>query len=151
MARDCIFCQIVKGKIDCAKIWEDDDFLAILDIKPNTKGVTLVLTKKHYSSDIFTMPKEVYQKLMLAVKRVVKILKDGLGVKRVGMVLEGTEINHAHIKLYPLHGFGAKFKPIIVKGNYFFKKYQGYLTTLEGPEVSVLELKKLAKEIKKEW
>lgn len=43
---DCIFCKIVNGEVDSAKIWENKDFLAILDIKPNTKGMTLVLPKK---------------------------------------------------------------------------------------------------------
>jgi diadenosine tetraphosphate (Ap4A) HIT family hydrolase len=51
------FCKIVKEKIESAKIWEDDKFLAILDKKPNTKGMTLVLTKEHYGSDIFVCQK----------------------------------------------------------------------------------------------
>ena len=145
---DCIFCKIARGEIDSAKIWEDDEFLAILDIKPNTRGMTLVLTKEHYDSDIFAMPKDVYQRFMLAVKKVVKILEKGLNVKRIAMVVEGMEINHAHIKLYPMHGLTEKFKPMIAKEKIFFEKYKGYISTQEGPEVSVLELKKLAEEIK---
>ena len=50
---NCIFCKIVKGEIPCVKIWEDKDFLAILDVFPNTKGMTLVLTKKHFDSYAF--------------------------------------------------------------------------------------------------
>lgn len=60
MKQDCVFCKIVAGEIDSAKIWEDDEFLAILDIMPNTKGMTLVLTKKHYDSYAFDMPEDVY-------------------------------------------------------------------------------------------
>lgn len=49
----CIFCKIIKGELESAKIWEDKEFLAILDIMPNTKGMTLVLTKRHHPSYAF--------------------------------------------------------------------------------------------------
>jgi len=52
MVEECIFCEIVEGKRDSAKIWENEEFLAILDVNPNVKGMTLVLTKKHYGSYI---------------------------------------------------------------------------------------------------
>ncbi len=146
---DCIFCKIVKGEIDSAKIWEDKEFLAILDIKPNTKGMTLVLTKKHYGSYAFDMPDNVYQKFMLVAKEVARMLEKGLGVKRVAVVMEGMEINHAHIKLYPLHGLTEKFKEMISEEKIFFEKYEGYISTKEGSEVDFSELKKLAEEIKK--
>ncbi len=145
----CIFCKIIKGEIDSAKIWEDKEFLAILDIKPNTKGMTLVLMKEHYDSDVFDMPDDVYQKFMLAAKKVVKILEKGLGVKRVAMVIEGMEINHAHIKLYPLHSLAEKFKEVVAEKKIFFDKYEGYISTKEGPETDFSELKKLAEEIKR--
>ena len=145
---ECIFCKIISGEIDSAKIWEDEEFLAILDIAPNTKGETLVLTKKHYDSYVFDMPEETYLKLMSASKKVAKILEKGLKVTKVAMVMEGTGINHAHIKLYPLHGIKKKFKEIWAKDRIFFKKYEGYITTLMGPEVDISELKKLAEKIK---
>ena len=45
---DCIFCKIAKGEIPSVKIWEDDEFFAILDLFPNTKGMTLVIPKSHF-------------------------------------------------------------------------------------------------------
>lgn len=107
-----LFCEIVEGKRDSVKIWEDKEFLAILDVNPNVKGMSLVLTKKHYDSYIFDMPDELYLRLMAAAKKVAKILERGLNVKRVAMVMEGMGINHAHIKLYPLHGLKEKFEEI---------------------------------------
>ena len=56
----CIFCRIVKGELDSARLWEDDEFLAILDVNPNTRGMTLVLTKQHYDSYIVDMPDDLY-------------------------------------------------------------------------------------------
>ena len=70
MTDDCIFCKIINGKIDSAKIWEDKEFIAVLDVNPNTKGMALVLTKKHYGSYIFDVPEEVYLRMMAAAKKV---------------------------------------------------------------------------------
>ena len=146
--QDCIFCKIVRGEIDSAKVWEDEEFLAILDNNPNTKGMTLVLTKKHYDSYVFDMPEDFYQKFMAAAKKVAKILEKGLGVNRVAMVMEGMGINHAHLKLYPLHGVAEKFEEMWAKDKVFFEKYKGYISTQLGPPVDISELKKLADEIK---
>jgi len=146
---ECIFCKIAKGEIDSAKIWEDKDFLAILDVNPNTKGMTLVLPKAHHDSYVFNEDDEFYNKIMLASKKVAKILEKGLGVKRVAQVMEGMGINHAHIKLYPLHGIGEKFEEIWAKNRIFFNKYQGYVSTQLGPQTDINQLKKLAEEIKK--
>jgi len=143
---DCIFCKIIKGDIDSAKIWENKDFLAILDVNPNTKGMTLVLTKKHYDSYAFKMPKGIYQKFMLAGQKVAKILEKGLKVKRVAMVMEGMGVNHAHLKLYPLFGLNKEFKQ--PKKRIFFENYQGYISTQLGPQADLKKLKKMAKKIK---
>lgn len=145
---NCIFCKIAKGKIDSVKIWEDDKHLAILDIFPNTKGMTLVLTKKHFDSDGFDMPEEDYKNLMLASKKVAKILEKALNVKRVAMVMEGMGVNHIHIKLYPLHGLDNKFKETWHPEKKFFERYEGYVSTQLGPQVDLIELKKLASKIK---
>jgi diadenosine tetraphosphate (Ap4A) HIT family hydrolase len=50
---DCIFCAIAEGKSPAFKIWENDEFMAFLDLFPNTKGQSLVIPKKHYESDLF--------------------------------------------------------------------------------------------------
>ena len=146
--KNCIFCKIVRGEEDAAKIWEDDNFVAILDINPNVKGMTLVLTKQHYDSYAFDLPDEVYTRLMIAAKKVAKILERGLGVKRVAMVMEGTAVNHVHIKLYPLHGLKSKDEKSVAKERVFFEKYEGYISTLLGPTADISELKKLANEIR---
>ena len=145
---ECIFCKIASGKIPSVKVWEDEKYLAFLDIKPNTKGMTLVIPKKHFDSDIFNMPEKDAQELLATAKKVVKLLESGLKVKRVAMVTEGMEINHVHIKLYPVHGLDEKFKVMIAKDKIYFDKYEGYITTLEGPLKSKEDLEKVAKEIK---
>ena len=145
--KNCLFCKIVKGEIDSAKIWEDKDFVAILDIMPNTKGMTLVLTKKHYDSYAFEIPDKIYNKFLLATKKVSKLLEKGLKINRVAMVMEGMGINHAHIKLYPMHGLEKEFKEIWAKEKVFFDSYPGYITTQLGPQADIEELKTMARRI----
>lgn len=146
---NCIFCKITKGEIDSAKIWENDKFLAILDVNPNTKGMTLLLTKQHYDSYAFDISDEIYSEFMDAAKEVAKILEKGLEIKRVAMVMEGMGINHAHIKLYPLYGISGKFQEMWAKEKIYFEKYEGYVSTQLGPSADINELKKLAEEIKR--
>ena len=129
------------------KIWEDKNFLAILDAFPNTKGMTLVIPKKHHDSEVLEMDDRIYKDFFLATKKVAKILKKGLKVNRVAMVMEGMGVNHAHIKLYPLHGVGKNFKPCLAKEKIWIKKYQGYLTTQMGKQADIKELNKVAKQI----
>lgn len=47
--KQCIFCQIVSGRIQAKKIYEDDKVLGVLDINPANPGHVLLLTKEHYS------------------------------------------------------------------------------------------------------
>ncbi len=47
--KQCIFCQIIAGKIQSRKIYEDEQVFAVLDINPANPGHTLLLTKEHYS------------------------------------------------------------------------------------------------------
>ncbi len=154
---DCIFCKIVKGKVPCYKIYENKKFLAILDIFPNTTGAALVLSKKHYNSDIFQMPTKEYSEIMQTTKKVVELLKKALLVERVGIIVEGMGVNHAHIKLYPMRGLGKEWKPVFAGDEVFYEKYPGFLTSATGPKAKYEDLKelserisKLAKEIKKE-
>lgn len=148
MKTDCIFCKIVKGEIPCVKIWEDEKHLAILDINPNTDGLTLVLTKEHFDSDATDMPDKDYVNLMIASKKIAKLLENKLKVKRVAIIIEGLGINHVHIKLYPLYGLNEKFKETWAKDKVFFKKYKGYISTQLGPQKSLKELNKIAAKIR---
>ncbi len=145
---NCIFCKIVQGEIPCVKIWEDERHLAILDINPNTRGMTLVLTKEHYDSYAFEMPGAAYSAFMVAAKKVAGMIEKGLQVQRVALVMEGLGVNHAHLKLYPLHGLEEKFTETLAPQRVFFEKYQGYLSTHMGPQANFEELKKVAEVIR---
>lgn len=144
----CIFCKVVSGEFDSAKVWEDEKHLAILDLNPNTHGMTVVLTKNHYDSYVVDMDETTYSNFFKAAKKVAKMLEKALKVKRVALVMEGMGINHAHIKLYPLHGLEQSFEEMWVDEREFFDFYKGYISTKMGPQKEMDDLKKLAKEIK---
>jgi histidine triad (HIT) family protein len=102
---DCIFCKIIKGEIPCFKIWEDNNYLAFLDVNPVASGHTLVIPKKH-DSYIFDLNNEEYLKLMTASKEVAELLKAKLNPKRVGILVEGFGVDHIHVHLVPINKGG---------------------------------------------
>jgi histidine triad (HIT) family protein len=75
---NCIFCKISEGTLPSVKVFEDEKHLAILDLNPNTEGVTIVIAKEHYDSDATDMPDKDYTDLMLFSKKVCKILEKGI-------------------------------------------------------------------------
>ena len=102
---NCIFCKIVSGDIPAAQYWEDNEFMAFLSIDPNTPGFSCVIPKSHYGSDCLRLPDDLLRRFILAAKNVAGILERHYAdVGRVGLVMEGTGIDHAHIKLVPMHG-----------------------------------------------
>ena len=95
-----IFTKIINGEIPCYKVAETDDFLAFLDIRPLAKGHTLCIPKKEVDY-IFELDDETYSGLNLFTKKVAKALETNIECKRVGVLVIGTEVPHAHIHLIP--------------------------------------------------
>lgn len=96
-----IFSKIVKGEIPSYKIAEDENFYAFLDIAPFAKGHVLVIPKKEVDY-IFDLDDETYSGLHLFAKKVAKGLKKAIPCKKVGEMVLGLEVPHAHIHLIPL-------------------------------------------------
>ena len=101
---NCIFCKIVKGEIPAIKIWEGENSLAFLDINPMVPGHTLLIPKKH-TDYLFDIGDDEYCGLMQDAKTVAKILKQKMGTKRIGVVVEGFLVPHAHVHLLPINRF----------------------------------------------
>lgn len=147
---NCVFCKIVRGKEPCHKIWEDKEHLAFLSIYPNTKGFSVVITKKHYSSYAFNLPDDVLKKLTIASKKVAKLLDQKLeDVGRTGMIFEGFGVNHAHAKLFPMHGTKMrKWKQIASSVDKYFTIYEGYISSHNYKRADDKNLSELAKKIR---
>lgn len=147
---DCIFCKIVKGEAPCHKIWEDEKHLAFLSIFPNTEGFSVVITKKHYPSYPFDLPDEVVKDLVMASKKVAKLIDSKIeDVGRTGMIFEGFGVDHVHAKLFPMHGTKMKeWKPIKSNVDKFFEKYEGYISSHDFKRADDAKLAELAKKIR---
>jgi histidine triad (HIT) family protein len=155
---NCIFCKIASGEIQPlgnAKIWETEKYLAWLSPFPNTEGFTVIIPKKHFGSDVLQMPEEELKEFVLETKKVSTLLMDSFkDVGRVGLIMEGMGIDHAHIKLFPMHGTEylkkGEWKQIHSNIDTFFDKYEdvGYISSHDGLRADDAELKKLADKIK---
>lgn len=105
-----IFTKIINGEIPCYKVAETDDFLAFLDINPNSKGHTLCIPKKEVNK-IFDLDEATYTALMSFSRRVAIALEKAVPCERIGMSVIGLEVPHVHVHLIPLHTMeDARFK-----------------------------------------
>ena len=95
---NCIFCKIVRGEVSSYKVHEDENFLAFLDINPQSPGHTQVITKKHYRW-VWDVPNageyfEVVKKIAIAQQK-------AFGTDFILAKIIGDEVEHAHIWVFP--------------------------------------------------
>ena len=100
-----IFSRIINGEIPCYKIAEDDKYFAFLDISPLAKGHTLVVPKKE-TDYIFDIDDAELSGMMVFAKKIAKAIDKAIPCKRVGVVVIGLEVPHAHIHLIPINHIG---------------------------------------------
>ena len=101
----CVFCKIISGEIPSYKVYEDDDFLAILDISQTTHGHTLVMPKKHYSN-MLEMPNNEYAKLMTITQRLAIKITNNLNASGCNTLINANEVAgqtvmHTHVHIIP--------------------------------------------------
>ncbi|MBP1915729.1 histidine triad (HIT) family protein [Lederbergia galactosidilyticus] len=102
---DCIFCKIINGEIPSAKVFENDDVLAFLDISQVTKGHTLVIPKIH-KKDVFDLEAETAEKLFSVVPAISRALRSEFDLNGLNMInnngsFAGQEVFHYHLHLVP--------------------------------------------------
>ena len=102
MAEDSIFTKIIKGELPCHKVFEDDATFAFMDIFPIQPGHVVVVSKRQADS-VFDLDDAEYQALMAAVNTVAKRLrKQYPDKKRIAVIIEGLDVAHAHVKVFPI-------------------------------------------------
>ncbi|MDO4901946.1 MAG: HIT family protein [bacterium] len=99
---DSIFTRIIKGEIPCHKVYEDEVVFAMLDIDPLADGHTLLFPKKQVDL-LWDLDEETYAHLFEVAKKLSKTLQQTFEPKRVGLVVEGFGVPHAHLHLVPLY------------------------------------------------
>jgi histidine triad (HIT) family protein len=100
-----IFTRIIKGEIPSTKILEDDRYFAFLDIRPINPGHTLVVPKVEVDQ-LFDADPELLAGILPFAQKVAKAIKAAVPCRRVGVLVAGFEVPHAHIHLVPIEGEG---------------------------------------------
>jgi len=106
---DCIFCKIIEKDIPAHIVWEDNQFLAFLDVNPVNPGHLLIIPKEHVES-IFDLKDEQYKKVFEIAKTLSTPLQNAMQAKKIGIAVEGFGVPHAHVHLVPLHA-GNQLNP----------------------------------------
>jgi histidine triad (HIT) family protein len=111
----CVFCEIVAGTAPAIRIWEDDDYVAILDIRPFARGHTLVLPKQH-TVDLTDTPSETLARLIGIGQRIgLAARASELGADGVHIVVNdgraaAQSVFHVHLHVVPRrHGDKLSF------------------------------------------
>ena len=105
MVSDCIFCKIVAGEIPASKVYEDDHFLAFLDISQVTPGHTLVIPKKH-ARNLLEMTPDETAALFNIVSRVTKKVESAIQPQGMNIIsnmeeIAGQSVFHTHVHILP--------------------------------------------------
>ncbi len=108
MQEPTIFTRIIQGEIPAHKIYEDDRVIAFLDLFPISEGHTLVVPKIQIDH-IWDLDDDYYEYLWHTAKRIGRHIHQKTDSPRVGVVVEGFGVPHAHIHLIPISG-GADLK-----------------------------------------
>lgn len=150
----CVFCEIAAHRLATpGMFWEDDNYMAFLSTWPSVEGFTVVIPKKHRASDVLALPDDELQEFIVTAKQVSNILlKHYADVGRVGLIMEGTGVDHAHIKLIPMHGTGhmkqGVWKQYLSGKSEYFEKYEGYIVSSDGPKADPEKIAALADELR---
>jgi len=128
---DCVFCKIAAGEIPSYKVYEDDDFLAFLDITPRNPGHILVIPKKHYR---WVWDLENIGDYYAVVGRIANALRQALKTEWVVSAVFGEEVPHAHVWLVPRFAGDG---------------HGGSLDLSNIKKISAEEMKEIAEKIKK--
>lgn len=99
---DCIFCKISKGEIPSAKVYEDANFFAFLDINPVSDGHLLIIPKQH----VVWMQEaddETISGIFKLAKKLMLTLQNGIGCDYVQVSVVGKDVPHLHVHLIPRH------------------------------------------------
>jgi histidine triad (HIT) family protein len=95
---NCVFCKIAKKEIPCFEVYEDEKFLAFLDINPRNPGHTLVIPKEHFRW-VWDVP--YLGEYFEVVGKIAKAIKKAMKTDFVVSFIIGEEVPHAHIHLVP--------------------------------------------------
>ena len=102
---DCIFCNIVAGKIPCFKLYEDDSTLAFMDINPASEGPALVIPEAHHAN-VHDISESAMIATVLTAKKIAAAIEitldpDGLNLLQCNGPGAAQSVLHFHMHVLP--------------------------------------------------
>ena len=126
---DNVFAKIIRGDMPAAKVYEDAHVLAFMDVFPQSRGHTLVVSKKSHARNLLDVEAEVLSHVILDVQRVAKAIRaalkpDGIVLTQFTGAPAGQTVFHLHFHLIPRyegeplrpHGAGGMADPAELAG-----------------------------------
>ena len=113
--RDNVFARILRGEIGCAKVYEDADVFAFMDLFPQSRGHLLVISKTAQARNLLDVEPQALERLILGVQRLARAMRaalkpDGLVTTQFNGSAAGQTVFHLHFHLIPRYG-EAGLKP----------------------------------------
>jgi histidine triad (HIT) family protein len=141
----CIFCQIIAGKIETKKVYEDKLLIGILDINPAAKGHVLFMPKEHYPI-MPLIPEETFKQLVNKTKQVDRCVKEAMLCKETTIFIAngaaaGQQSSHFMLHIIPRDG---GLEVLDVKGKEAKKEETQEMTAKLGSYIDSLLKKNLA-------
>ncbi len=112
---DSIFSKIIAREIPSQFVYEDDVCVVIMDKFPSTRGQTLVIPRKEVDY-AFDLDDETYSHIFLVAKKIAQAVDKALRPKRTCLAIEGFEVPHVHIKIYPVFDTSRGLGPYLASG-----------------------------------
>lgn len=119
---NCVFCKIVSGKMPASKIYEDEDVLGFMNHRPVHPGECLLIPKEHIDH-FMDIDDELVVKIMRLGQRLSRSIREKLKPQRVGYVVAGYGVSHAHLIVIPNyheHDITCEHFAVLKEGNIAF-------------------------------
>lgn len=105
-AQDNIFARILRGELPCAKVYEDEDVFAFMDVFPQSRGHLLVVSKRSQARNILDVEPDALEALIKAVQRLARAVRsalkpDGIVVTQFNGAAAGQTVFHLHFHVIP--------------------------------------------------
>ena len=104
--RDNVFARILRGELPCAKVYEDADVFAFMDLFPQSRGHLLVVSKTSQARNLLDVEPHALERLMLGVQRLARAMRaalqpDGIVVTQFNGAPAGQTVFHLHVHIIP--------------------------------------------------
>ena len=98
----CVFCKLVSGETPCSRVHEDDVSIGFMGIRPLHPGELMVIPKEHIDH-FCDISDQLAAHILIVAQQLSRTIRDVLNPPRVGLVVHGFGVPHAHLSVVPLH------------------------------------------------